>query len=339
MIIIQRQSCFLQPRLPISHRGHKPNPFPMKSIVHLLIILVSFVLPAFAAPSAQAEEPKTLEEALKFYMWSWKDLGTTGVGTWTTTMHFDKWSITGPLTIRLDGKRKDGKTGYAVLTFSKDLASYKGIAYNLSGGGPKVNIIGIRKERITENAVPATADSIPSSASSSLTPRITTHKSDETKISILSEESVNVTGWITSPLDVAVPEQIWENLNFLKEALKDEAAQKPSANAACYTLGVRLCLKMLENLADRDTDTARAGGDAKLHQKYNLTQQNRDHLTWPQYALERDERAERTANAKLTQRQIGVMNEWANKTNNMRKDIQFLYSQFRDALRQAPVAK
>jgi len=198
--------------------------------------------------------------------------------------------------------------------------------------------------KITVNAIlPQETAELPDSISkkSVPVPAIITYKQDQPQIKILSEESVNVTGWITAPLDVAVPEQIWENLNFLKEALKDEAAQKPAANPASYQLAVRLCLKMLENLADRDAVSARAGGAAVLHQKSNLTQQNRDHLTWPQYALERDERAERKENAKKADKFMNghIMIEWSGKAATMRKDIQFLYSQFREAMRQTPVTK
>ncbi len=169
-----------------------------------------------------------------------------------------------------------------------------------------------------------------------------TYKADPPQIKILSEESVNVTAWITAPLDVAVPEQIWENLNFLKESLKDERDSTPAASPAAYQLGVRLCLKMLENLAERDTATTRAGGNAVLHQKSNLTQQNRDHLTWPQYALERDERAERKDNARKADRFMSGHSsvEWNNKTTNMRKEMQAMYAQFREAQRQQqPAAK
>jgi len=180
-----------------------------------------------------------------------------------------------------------------------------------------------------------------SSAESPPAANVTTYKPDQPQIKILSEESVNVTGWITAPLDVAVPEQIWENLNFLKEALKDERDSKPAANAASYQLAVRLCLKMLENLEARDTATTRAGGNAVLHQKSNLTQQNRDHLTWPQFALERDERAERKDNARKADK---FMNghyavEWNTNTTVMRREMQALYSQFREALRQKTEAK
>ena len=65
-------------------------------------------------------------------------------------------------------------------------------------------------------------------------PQAAAHKPEQPQIEILSEESVNVTGWLTSPLEVSVPEQIWENLNFLKEALRDEVLKKPAASPTAY---------------------------------------------------------------------------------------------------------
>jgi len=169
-------------------------------------------------------------------------------------------------------------------------------------------------------------------------PVTTVHKPEQPHIRILSDESVNITGWITSPLEVGVPEQIWENLNFLKEALKDEAAKKPAANAKAYTMANFLCAQMLRYLEERDAFTARAGGAAVLHQKSNLTQQNRDHLTWPQFALERDERIERHENARNAPKFMNGnrLVEWNTRKTIIRRQMESAYSEFREALRQSP---
>jgi hypothetical protein len=300
------------------------------------LIMMQFAVLNLLALSAVAADPKNLKEALLNYTWSWvngvpepkepnlrdKEVRFFEDGTARSTSPLDNkwhWKLTGTNTIQLvfdeEGfKRKPG------ISISFD-DSFSKLSYN------GVRITGARLKP---------ADQPPTTNSSGLNPNATVHKADQPQIKILSEESVNVTGWITAPLDVAVPEQIWENLNFLKEALKDERDAKPAANAASYALAVRLCLKMLEDLADRDAISARAGGAAVLHQKSNLTQQNRDNLTWPQYALERDERAERKDNARNADKFMNghIMIEWSGKAATMRKDIQFHYSQFREALRQ-----
>lgn len=167
---------------------------------------------------------------------------------------------------------------------------------------------------------------------------VTTHKPEQPQIRILSDESVNITGWVTSPLEVAVPEQIWENLNFLKEALKDEAAQKPAANSKAYTMANFLCARMLKYLEERDAFTARLGGAAVLHQRSNLTQQNRDHLTWPQFALERDERSERKENARNAPKFMAgnALVEWNTRATVIRREMTSAYADFREALRQSP---
>ena len=151
---------------------------------------------------------------------------------------------------------------------------------------------------------------------------------------------MNVTGWITSPLSVEVPEAIWENLNFLKEALQDEAVQKPSASTKAYALANFLCAKMLRDLEERNDFTARDGGSAVLHQKSNLTQNQRDHLTWPQYALERDERAERHENARKAPKFMNgnALVEWNTRATVLRRDMELSYAEFRQALRESPAA-
>lgn len=152
---------------------------------------------------------------------------------------------------------------------------------------------------------------------------------------------MNLTGWITSPLEVAVPEQIWQNLIFLREALQDEAAQKPAANSKAYGLAVFLCARMTAYLEERDKFTVRAGGAAVLHQRSNLTPGQRDTLSWPQYMLEKDERTERQQNArnaaKFQNGQIAL--EWNTRATVIRREMQARYADFREALRQSAGAK
>lgn len=162
----------------------------------------------------------------------------------------------------------------------------------------------------------------------------------QSRIANLAEQSVNITGWITAPLSVTVPEQIWENLNFLREALRDEVMQKPAASKVAYAKANFLCAQMLRYLEGRNEFTARAGGAAILHQKSNLTQNQRDHLSWPQFALERDERAERHENVrKLTNTNVVAIKEWNIEAAKLRRQMEIAYTEFREALRQSPQAQ
>ena len=98
---------------------------------------------------------------------------------------------------------------------------------------------------------------------------------------------------------------------------------------------------MLRYLEERNQFAARAGGAAVLHQKSNLTQGQRDHLTWPQYALEKDERAERHENARNAPKFMNgnALVEWNTRSAGIRREMELAYADFREALRQSPAAK
>src|SRR5260221_12618314 len=125
-------------------------------------------------------------------------------------------------------------------------------------------------------------------------------------------------------------------MTFLKEALRDEAAQKPRGSTLAYGAALRLCAIILDDLAERKVTVTRAGGDAVLHQGSQLTESRRDHLTWPMCALERDERGDRKQWAAQHTRELV---DWAARTNTMRYDLGVWYDKFREALRQGPAPK
>jgi hypothetical protein len=168
------------------------------------------------------------------------------------------------------------------------------------------------------------------------TPSATDYKPEQSPIEILKEQGPNVSAWVSSTLDTPIPEVIWENLTFLKESLRDEAAQKPKASTAAYGFALRLCAMMIDDLAERKVALTKAGGDAVLRQNSQLTESRRDHLTWPMYALERDERGDRKQWAKEHNKELV---DWAKRTNDMRYDLGVWYNKFREALRQSPAAK
>ena len=122
----------------------------------------------------------------------------------------------------------------------------------------------------------------------------------------------------------------------MKEELRDEAARKPVATATAYGAALRLCALMLDDLAARKVAQTEAGGAAALHQTSQLTEWRRDHLTWPMYALEHDERTERKQWAASNSPR---MLAWQKRTNDMRYELGVWYNKFREALRQSPAPK
>jgi serine/threonine protein kinase len=160
------------------------------------------------------------------------------------------------------------------------------------------------------------------------TPTITVPPS---QIEILKQQGPNISAWVTSPLDTVVPDAIWQNLTFMKEELRDEVARKPAASTAAYGSALRLCALMLDDLAARKVAQTEAGGAAALRQTSQLTEWRRDHLTWPMYSLEHDERSERKEWAgKNSARMVA----WSKRTNDMRYELGVWYNKFREALRQ-----
>ena len=101
------------------------------------------------------------------------------------------------------------------------------------------------------------------------------------QIDTLKQQGPNISAWVTSPLDTVVPDAIWQNLTFMKEELRDEAARKPAGSTVAYGTALRLCALMLDDLAARKVAQTEAGGAAALHQTSQLTDWRRDHLTCP----------------------------------------------------------
>jgi hypothetical protein len=190
-----------------------------------------------------------------------------------------------------------------------------------------VNAVAVVQPAITKPAPPIAT--IQPKASPTGTP-------EPSSIEILKEQGPNIGAWVSSTLDTPIPEAIWENLTFLKEALRDEAAEKPKASSIAYSYALHLCAMMIDDLAERKVAVTKAGGDAVLRQSSQLTESRRDHLTWPMFALERDERGERK---QWAAKHTGEMVTWAKRTNEMRYDLGVWYDKFREALRQGARSK
>jgi len=161
-------------------------------------------------------------------------------------------------------------------------------------------------------------------------------------LQILSQQAPNVSDWALAPLNERVPSDIRTNLARLRESILDEGASKPVATPDTYAAASQLCSTLMSALDDRDNTLVQYG--------YRMAQENANigvddpsmnvdrnyKMSWPQYARERAQAAEvfraDKKNAKV-QKQLPLL-EWAQRTTQMRKYLDFLYEKYREDLRQ-----
>lgn len=186
----------------------------------------------------------------------------------------------------------------------------------------------------------ATAPGAPTSAP-------TTTGSDQSRIDVLKDQAPNASAWVLAPLDQTVPPDIRQNLTFLLEDLLDESAHKPIANAGAYKAGEQLCRTMIAALDERKQVLANAGyRAAEANARTGVTSQaleaRRNYkMSWPQYAREESQRAELKGqaanNAEVLKERPKL--EWAQRTAVLQKNLDVLYTQYREALRQPAASK
>ncbi len=188
----------------------------------------------------------------------------------------------------------------------------------------------------------------PPVATSAATPTALTLAPNQPLLETFSQLAPNASAWVLAALDEGVPPNVRQNLTYLREDLLDEYKQKPKASQDAYKLAHQLCSTMIAALDERDQTLVRAGfravqADANTAISGNqaLNARRNYMMSWPQYAREKSQRAElRSAAASQSQ----VMKEqpkvdWSNRTAALRKTLDDLYAQFREALRQSPAAK
>ena len=230
-------------------------------------------------------------------------------------------------TVRLNGKKVNQFIG------TKALTGYIGLEENAFGP------VQFRNVRIKElgGASPAIAGTAAAIQTDPNQPRI----------EVLKEQAPNAIEWALAPLDQAVPGDIRQNLTFLREDLLDEGKQKPKASATAYTLGSQLCNAVLAILEERTQTQSRAGfraveANARTGVTSEALEARRDYkMSWPQFARENAQRAELKSQAVNN---AAVMAErpkadWVARTTSLRKPLDTLYAQFRDAIRQSTAAK
>ncbi|HEY1053298.1 MAG TPA: hypothetical protein VGE39_26185 [Prosthecobacter sp.] len=161
------------------------------------------------------------------------------------------------------------------------------------------------------------------------------------RISVIKEQGPNATEWALTPLDEAIPQDIRQNLTFLREDLLDEAKKSPKSTAAAYTLASTYCDKILAALDLRDQARVKAGyraaqADAnKTFTNQALSARRNYKMSWPQYAREESQRAALRENEteKADVKKEGLKVEWNERAQQMRAYLDTVYRQLREAMR------
>jgi type 1 glutamine amidotransferase len=196
-------------------------------------------------------------------------------------------------------------------------------------------------------SAPLTSTSAAAPASVNLPPGAIQTEANQARIEVLKEQAPNAAEWALAPLDQSVPGDIRQNLTFLREDLLDEGKQKPKASPEAYALGSQLCNWLLQILEERTQTQARAGlraveAGARTGVSSQALDARRNYkMSWPQFQREEQQRAELKSQ---TVSQAAVLKErpkteWVARTTVLRKAVDTLYAQYRDALRQAPAGR
>ena len=222
------------------------------------------------------------------------------------------------------------------------------LGFQIHKGPPvMVQLKGLKLKRL-QAGQPALANTVqPSpSAPGNVAPAIQTD-ANQPRVEVFKDQAPNAVEWALAPLDQMVPGDIRQNLTFLREDLLDEGKQKPKASPAAYALASQICNTLLTALEERNQTLAHAGFRAVEAQTRTgvtseaLEARRNYKMSWPQFARENAQRAELKSQANNN---AAVMAErpklqWTERTVALRKTLDGLYAQFREALRQSAAAK
>ena len=249
-------------------------------------------------------------------------------------------------------KDKPNRSDYAVAwtkTFGRGKVFYTALGHNDSEWTDAKflqHVLGGIRWAVGIRSPLAPVASVPAATAPAETALVQTD-ANQARIEVLKEQGPNAVEWALAPLDQMVPGDIRQNLTFLREDLLDEGKQKPKASPAAYTLASQICNTLLTTLEERNQTLVRAGFRAVEAQTRTgvtsdaLEARRNYKMSWPQFARENAQRAElkSQANAGAAVMAERPKVEWATRTAFLRKNLDTLYAQFREALRQSPAAK
>lgn len=159
-------------------------------------------------------------------------------------------------------------------------------------------------------------------------------------LELLAQEGSNMIAWVTSPLDVDIPDNFRANISLLREDLLDGHAEG-SASPEIYQSAVELCDNLMACIDKKEKQQI----DAKLRvaqakQRSPLSNQALDArrnylMSWPQYHREVRQR-EVLAEEKGDNTEVKVSElelAWIETAGKLRKALDVKYSAYRAALR------
>ncbi len=215
-------------------------------------------------------------------------------------------------------------------TGNRALSGYIGLEENSTGP------VQFRNLRIKDLATAAPAAASPAALLSTIQT-----DASQPRIQVIKDQGPNATEWALTPLEEAIPQDIRQNLTYLREDLLDEGKKSPKAAVAAYALASDYCDKILFALSQREISRVNAGyrsaqADAGKNTSTQALDARRNHqMSWPQYAREEAQRAALRENeaGKADVKKEKLKVEWAARAEQMRLHLDALYRQFREAMR------
>jgi hypothetical protein len=159
-------------------------------------------------------------------------------------------------------------------------------------------------------------------------------------VEILVAEAPNAIKWATSPLKIAIPDELRQNIVILREDILDQQS-KNSARRSAYERGAQLCNAIIAVIDTREVEQSQAQYSIAKRSAYSplsnqaLEARRNYKMSWPQYEREVEQRTvlreKKSDNIDLETSK--TESEWITSAVSARKKLDEIYQQFRNHLR------
>ena len=159
-------------------------------------------------------------------------------------------------------------------------------------------------------------------------------------IDLLAQEGPNLIAWVSSPLNVKIPEDLRPNILLLRENMLDGQANNEKAKAM-NAAGAELCDKLISSIDMKEKQQINAKLKVAQEKSRSLLtnqalEERRNYkMSWPQYEREVRQREVLAENkddsVEVRTHELEV--KWTVTAGDIRKSLDVKYSQFRAAMR------